>query len=430
MKQSGFQQMMTLWEQVHPVNAVQCAELSTSFDVGLLRSAVHRSLQKLEAAFSGGGWRLHFGSSDLAGGDVVETAVSSLNSDLDVEDFITGLMNHRFLDTHIPVRVGFFLQAETHVLWICYRHVVADARSIARLLQHIIEELTSEPGMDLPISLYRSESGSELLPIGHCQPGILSRIRLTLASLLKLQRCRRPSAPAKSLPRMQFRFHARDLPLECLKQQSKIHGSSVGELVSAAVLEWAGQRECSRTRPWATSVCVSVLADVASRATKGSESIFGQFICPFTIYAERRKSFPALVRDVGGQLRGEKNLRVALQNLEGLELNSFFLKLIPRCVGEFLQETLFPISAAVSNVNLNSMLPPSRYENLVTGYWRSTCATQFSPIIVCLTTCDRRCTLTSTHFTDVYDDDAVQNLGQHLKKRLFNFDPDSAGTTT
>ena len=136
MKQSGFQQMMRLWEQVHPVNAVQCVELSASFEFGRLQAAVQRSLQKLETTFSGGDWRLHFGGSDLTGADIVETSVPCLCNGHAVEEFITRLMNHRFLDTQLPVRVGYFLRAKIHVIWICYRHVIADARSIARLLQH------------------------------------------------------------------------------------------------------------------------------------------------------------------------------------------------------------------------------------------------------------------------------------------------------
>lgn len=425
MKQSGFQQMMRLWEQVHPVNAVQCVELSASFEFGRLQAAVQRSLQKLETTFSGGDWRLHFGGSDLTGADIVETSVPCLCNGHAVEEFITRLMNHRFLDTQLPVRVGYFLRAKIHVIWICYRHVIADARSIARLLQHIIEELSAPAGIDLPIGLSRIEAGSPLRPIGHCQSKVLTRIRLRLTTLLKLQRCTRPSSPGKTLRQMQFRFHARDLPLESLKQQARTYGCSVGELFSAAVLEWAGQQRDSALKwPWASSVCVSILADLTSRGTTGSESLFGQFICPFTIYNKKNAPFQSLVRSAGTQLRGERNLQIALQNLEGLKHNSQCLRMIPRRIGKFLQDMLFPISAAVSNVNLNSMLPSSRCHELVAGYWRSTCATPFSPIIVCLTTHGSRCTLTSTHFSDVYDEGSVQYLGQHLQKRLFNIDFD------
>ena len=77
------------------------------------------------------------------------------------------------------------------------------------------------------------------------------------------------------------------------------------------------------------------------------------------------------------------------------------------------------MSAAVSNVNLTGLLPPPRVPLSVQSYLRTTCATQFAQAIVCLTTHDGLCSLTSTHRDAVYGLAEMRRLGQHVVEMLF-----------
>jgi hypothetical protein len=146
---------------------------------------------------------------------------------------------------------------------------------------------------------------------------------------------------------------------------------------------------------------------------------FGQYICPFNIFDFGDTDFETRLETVHRQLRRNDSLIDGVLNLSGLGVNSFLLQFLPGRIAEIDQEFLFPIGGAVSNVNLNSMLPTSRLPSSVKTYWRSTCATQFGPVIVCLTTHGQFCTITTTHLNAVYTDSEIRQLGQLLRASLF-----------
>ena len=164
---TGFQRMMLFWERWHPVNAVQFIELEGEIDARSLRCAAERLLKQLESAFSGGAWRLGL--------------------------FVTKLMNQPFSDTELPIRVGVVKLREGTIVWLCYRHAIADARSISMLLGHLLEQL-STPQDDLSISLRKSDCPIEtILPGMNLRQKLLGRIKRAGLSLLTLQKsARRP----------------------------------------------------------------------------------------------------------------------------------------------------------------------------------------------------------------------------------------------
>jgi hypothetical protein len=161
---------------------------------------------------------------------------------------------------------------------------------------------------------------------------------------------------------------------------------------------------------------------MTSRSAELDGTAFGQLICPFMLYGDHSLSYSERVKCISDQLRGEDRFTTAVQNLHNMKLVVEGLKRVPRSAAVFLQDIMFPIAGAVSNVNLNAVLPQDDRGAVVGSYFRSTCATQFSPVIVCLTTCQDSCTLTSTHFTSYYPDEAIRELGQHLLNQMFGQD--------
>jgi hypothetical protein len=421
MKLTGFQSMMTFWERWHAVNAVQFVELDQTPDKDRLRTAVTATLRKLEQQSVDGCWRLRYGDPENGFAQVVEDRREVLHSDQELESFITKQMNRPFDNREIPVRIGVLNRDESTILWICYRHSIADARSIAMLMQHLLDELcsdsTSDPALRLTSVSMDHRTRSEDL----CR-GLYHRFTAAVRSLLALQKCVRRKPHVVGRFEMTFQLHGESLPLSTLRHRATGHNSTIGELLTASLLEWLHRSDgSSMASPRPQSRAVSVLGDLASRTDATARVAFSQNICPFTVIdAAPDASVEERVATVRQQLRGANNLTAAQDNLNGLLWNSQLLKLLPRPLAVRNQEILFPIAGAVSNVNLNAMLLPERTESHVTTYWRSTCATQFCPVIVCLTTFQDNCTLTSTHLNSYYSDSEIRSLGRFLLARLFD----------
>jgi len=422
MNLTGFQSMMKFWERWHAVNAVQLAELDRNVDIQQLQHAASRALQKLELKSGTGDWRLHYGFSANGFAHVVQMSREVIHSDRGLESFISEQMNRPFADSEIPVRIGVLDRDGLTVLWLCYRHLIADARSIALLMQHLMEELSPDSGTELKLQITpraATERDSK-----SARPVIDFRHRLTTAvrSLLALQQCVRRKPRVRGQFEMIFQFHGEKLPVSALRHRAAAHGATIGELITACLMDWLHRIDgSSADRPRSPARAVSVLGDLASRADATARTTFTQNICPFTVIdSASGASFEERVATIQKQLRGEENLTSARNNLNGLLWNSQLLKLLPRPLAIRNQECLFPIGGAISNVNLNTMLLPARTETHVKTYWRSTCATQFCPVIVCLTTHEDWCTITSTHLDSYYSDAEIRNLGQMLLSRLFD----------
>lgn len=422
---TGFQRMMLFWERWHPVNAVQLIELEGEIDARSLRCAAERLLKQLESAFSGGAWRLGFGGEAPNFGSVVQDDASVFQTDQDLALFVTKLMNQPFSDTELPIRVGVVKLREGTIVWLCYRHASADARSISMLLGHLLKQL-STPQDDLSISLRKSDCPIEtILPGMNLRQKLLGRIKRAGLSLLTLQKSARRPLIASGGYRMSFQIHGTLLPLSALLGVAAKTKATVGELLTAALLEWLQKKGGgSRGRPWAANRSVSVLADLTSRMDAEWKHVFGQYICPLTILDHGRPAlFAELLGVVGTQLKSRQTIEVGIQNLDAMAINSFHVarisRFLPQWFVQWEQNFLFPIGGAVSNVNLNMMLPEKNHKIPVRRYLRATCATPFAPVIVCLTTHKNACTLTSTNFEASCTRDEKHDLGQHLLDRLF-----------
>lgn len=190
----------------------------------------------------------------------------------------------------------------------------------------------------------------------------------------------------------------------------------------AAMLDWFVRED--RTVPysrWSPNRCVSVLADLAGRAEPKQPHLFGQYLSPLNIMVNSRRavSFGDIIQKVRAMAYSTHGIADSLRSLRGLSVNAFLVSRCPRAFANWYQEILFPVSGALSNVNLNSVLPTSRTPLPLVNYFRGTCATQFSPMILCLTTVKDTCTITTTHRDTVYSVDEMRDLVRHVIRHAF-----------
>lgn len=420
MRLSGFQKLMQSWERWHAVNAVQFVELRESIPLSRLRHAVEQLFRSLDEGSGGSSWRQDYGGKSPDFSEILDPDCVLIGDTKDLERLITQLMNRPFADSQLPVRCGIAETGSASFLWLCYRHSIADARSIAILLRFLLLSLFTDRGCDqdvraLNIGASMDEILQRRIPSSWWRNGAV-----IIQSLYALQKCARRPPQALGDYSMVFRHHGSGYSLSSLQRLARCSGYTVGELLTAAVLEWQIRTGGnSRLRPWASQRCVSVLADVTSRVGPEWRESFGQYICPLNVFHDcDSDSFEELLKVVRCQLQGTRQFDNAVRCLAGLAINSFFLKFLPGRVAQVDQELIIPVGAAISNVNLNSLIVTKQDDLPIVSYARSTCASQLSPVIVCLTTFQDSWTLTSTHFSACFSDDEISGLGEHLRFRL------------
>lgn len=426
---TGLQAMMAYWESLHAVNAVHVTEVSVEVTLADLQAATDRLFRKFLIA-GPGGWPSLAPHGLAAGGEVKACFhVLSQFESHPLESLITSLLNEPFADDEPPFRVGLAEQTGTRYLWLSYRHSIADSRSIAILLQNLLEELAWTGVDELPLGITRStQSLVDFFPKEARRTNFLRSIVPAIKTMWKLSRCHRRPPVDPTAFQMSFQVHAEQLKLSSLRERAKQLNATVGELVVAAMLEWFIQQDRPLPRnSWSPNRCISVLADLTSRAEPKQSNLFGQFLSPLNIVANsyRHLSFEELVLYVSQSAVTLNGITQNLRTLRGLQFNAFCLHKFSRSFANSQQEFSFPISGALSNVNISAILPAPRTPLPVINYFRGTCATQFSPMILCLTTVKETCTLTSTHRDSVYSDTEMRELARHVMNRAFGITADT-----
>lgn len=421
---TGMQAMMDYWERFHPINAVHVAEISQACSQDGLQTAVRRLFGKFLAADASQGWPMLTGDRDSIDRDItVQFCILPEASGHPLESLITDQLNRPFSDNELPIRVGLAHGRHSRYLWMSYRHAVADGRSVSLLMQNLLEELSWGSTGELPLLVERKRcSVSDLFPQKSRGAAGLRSVISSLKSLWSVGRCHRQHPVDPNSFRMSFQVHAEQLSLAALQRQAKSWMVSIGELVLAAMLEWFLQQDSSEPHSvWAPSRCLSVLVDLRGRAASKPLQQFGQYLSPVNITANYRRhvTFEDLLHQVRGKACSASAVANSLDSLRGLLFNSSLVRRMPRAFANRYQEFLLPVSGALSNVNLNTVLPPPRSDVSVANYLRGTCATQLSPMILCLTTIRDTCTLTTTHRDAVYSAEEMRSLVHWVMRRAF-----------
>ena len=420
---TGMQAMMAYWERLHAINAVHIAEVSYEISRTDLQAAGDRLFRKFFDA-EPGGWPT-LSANHSAEYHQIKARFDALpqNNSHPLEGIVTNLLNEPFGDDEPPFRYGLAENSRVRYLWLTYRHSIADSRSVAMLLQNLQEELAWTGYEELPLGIERTKlSLLDFFPQEACRTNLLRSLGPSINTLWKLNRChRRPPADPTDFE-MTFQVHADHLPLTQVRQRAKQLNSTVGELVTAAMLDWFIEQDRPLPRNiFSPNRCVSVMADLAGRAEPKRLHLFGQFLSPLNISANsyRQWSFEELVQNVSQSFRDRNSVTQNLRTLRGLRINSFLAQQLNRSFANAYQEFLFPVSGALSNVQMSSVLPPPRTPLSVDNYIRGTCATQFSPMILCFTTIKDHCTVTSSHRSTVYTNEEMRDLADHIMNRAF-----------
>lgn len=420
----GLQAMMLHWERMHPVNAVQFARLDRVFAAEAIVSAAGHVFRRL----ANRGRQASAGRPpDIAPHDDAEPAFEFQHRRFSgdwracAEHVVTAELNRGYGDTDPPWRI--LLLESPHdgqLVGMAYRHVVADARSIALLLHEIIRRAAApsaapsghevEVGEESLRNLYPEEFRWRRLP---------GMARTHARELWASRRAFRPPCADPRDLRMEFRMHG-NVPLQSLKDAARRHGATINDLVFAAILEWMACRFPPDRRGRRRDLAVAALADMACRAARPLPRAFGQYLSQYAVRlpAAPCTSFGHLVRQAAAASREAKRIGPLIHAARGFEIIAKSWDWIPILRRPELLPALIPVLAGVSNVHLAPVTRDSLAASVIRSYFRGTCVTHMLPMMLTLTTAGDVCTLTTSHRSAIFSSADMTSLARHLQDRL------------
>jgi hypothetical protein len=417
---NGVQEMMLRWEQQQPVNAAQVAWLKNSFRPSEIEAASARVLQRLlELGSDGGPCRRPGGERLFA------FRQATLPGDWrgPLQSAVTDELNTPCRPGESPFRISVFdVPRQGQFVMLAYRHVIADARSIALLLHEIIHQ-SVDPARGPPEFAPRigAHSLRELFPAAFHWSRLPAVAWNSINEVWKSRRCRKLPCANQNDLRMEFRIHQFSLPLESQQRLSRELRATFNDLLLASVLEWFAREFPSPRGSRRRELAAATIVDLCGRTAVPQPFVFGQYLSQFVVRAAVTAEMPfeVLVRLVARQTAAGKEITPLLLNVRSFEFLAREWDLLPRVRRPAHLPWALPVLAGVSNVNLGGIVGEAGEALPVRNYFRGTCTTNLLPMMLGITTMRDTCSLTTTHRPAIFTARQMDDLAAHVGERLF-----------
>jgi hypothetical protein len=416
----GLQAMMRRWENLHPVNAVHVAWLNDPAPVSRIEAAAERVFARL----------LQFSPRSIDRnlrnrGGLFDFRDLIVEGDwrCHLEQVVTCELNTPFQNDGPPFRIDVInVGKREQFVILSYRHVIADARAVALLLNEIIGQLTDPASQNSSLEVVVGRSNlCELFPAEfqwHRAPAV---VRHLAGEWWRSRRCVQLKPLDPNDLHMDFRVHQTKLPLATLKTLCHRHGATVNDLILASVMEWFASWLSDR-RDGRPDLAAATLVDLSSRGEPARPLAFGQFVSQFVVRAPvtAELSFAEIVRLVAEQTASQKQVRPLILNSISLGLLARLWDLLPFVRKPQHLASVLPLLAGISNVNLSGITSHGNLPSIVRNYFRGTCVTNLLPMMLSLTSVRETVSLTTTHRPVFFSADQMADLAAHVGRRLFN----------
>lgn len=396
-----FQQLMLQWERFAPYNAGQYFTLKQDVEQAHIAAAFRKTT-------------LSLGLQQI--GQHPDAPLTQVATGLD--EFVTSEMNHRFAPGDSPLR-GFVLHdiGRTHV-GVIYRHVVADSASIRLVMKRwfdLIVNPQAAPAFE-PVTLMRERFGGVWREHG------LALVRETAGEVMRMSRI-------KQVRRLRTNDPAQPVVWKNVDLGSHLIGKLVGYARAKRVkvndlFVAAAADACNRYLPHEESesrrdLAIGTIVDTRT-ADEDAHARFGLSLGVLqTIWRwQQMQTWETLLANASATAENARRreagrssqLRIAAAVWHGNRqtapsLATFYRK---RC----------PLSAGISNVNLNRGWPARHHPDPLVAYTRVSPLGPMLPIVFTPTTLGETLTLGYTYRSKIVPDSSAQRILSHFVERL------------
>jgi len=421
---NGLQKMMLRWESFHPLNAAHLLTLAGQPDVASVRNAVHAAVQWFlpgPVEFSGDGCSFRCLTE--------QSPQSYIQLDFHTsgqqppEQFTNALLqtelNRRFPEeSSSPFRFHIVTTgANRWYLLIIYRHVIQDSRATTALARCMLRHLRGAVPTDAAPPGFAREL-STLIPnfkrdgsLGKTLPRVLREICCGCISW-RAPRCF--AKPDVLVPDTDSEL----LPLSDVRLTSRDFGVTVHDLLLSATHEAIEETVCRSG--FRRRIGLYTPVDLRHETIPPVPEASGQILGGYTLRPRRRRgqSFADFVRQMAAETQQIKRSGVYRFYERHLEFMSNIWDCLPRWGNRVAGPGLVPVSALVSNVNLNTFLCDELASGQLQRYSRYTGTGIMTSMMLGLTTCGNTLEVSSTHHSVLFSQEQAAAIRQRVRYRL------------
>ena len=414
-----FQQTLLDWNDLHPYNEVHGVQVSAPLDPARLHRAIHDTLEF--HGLTGLTLNRKKGTFQYAGGPVtpvIKTISAPENPPEALRAEIEWQVNTPF-DSHgefQPFRYFVVTEKTSFSLGLVYFHAVADAVSIVRLLMDIYHAyLGQNPGQLPPRFNLRPGSG-RLNPLR-----LVKKLAAFPAHLALLRRCVR--AGYRNVNDGANRFEHFPLPPETLRallETAKAWNVTLNDLFIAVLLRCCAPGAAQRLHaPRRRRLAIGCIVNTRSEPGLADPAAFGLFLGSFIVAHEtpNNLSLEALAADVNRQTRRLKQRKDHV----GTSLEMLFSRWLPAFFSTERRKKLYqkhyPLRGGVTNLNLNSLVPPASGERPA-NYFRGVSTGPVTPLVLSVTTIGNIANIGLTFRATAFPDPDIEQLKNNFIKML------------
>lgn len=408
---NAFQRVLRHWEEAHPYNAAQVMEVRRETNVVAASAAWDRSLADL------GLGRVEMGRGAYHYASPRRTTLKLLDASTPLAAHLSAELNRPFSDPTEPPFRPFLLPDPTAGTWhlgVVYQHWVADSVAVRRLLRRWLLHTFAPARLDPTASLHATDG---YLALAGFAPGAETPGQTLLTLIrrhLRYRRVRKVKPVGSDDCRVAVLIGQADGVVNQLVAAAHATGVRANDLLLAAAARAADGRVPAQVRRNRPDLAVGSIVDLRPLVGGRLDDQFGLFLgFAETVCRPVDLASPvATVKAVARQSRMHRERGVWRSTLGWLVASLATRPFVPakRVYGFVRKET--PMSAGVSNVNLNRTWVAAESPGLIARYRRISPAGPLAPVVFSVTSLGDDLHLSLTYRTALFTADDAEALAK------------------
>lgn len=417
-KLNAFARVMRLWDEVHPYNAVQAMRLAGPADVERIDSAWRRTLAGMRIGHVQVNGDKFTHTAANPNDDRIRVRVISAGETLD--DVLSREMNTAFDPNECcPFRAFILSDGETHIAGVTYYHFAADSYSIRWLLREWLASMLDPKHQPAPANV-TSKGLWELFGPRAAKWELDDAVLGLLRYRTRFSRVRRCVTPMGTC-RLRVTLH--ELPQVdpgILASRAKERGVTMHDLLLAVFAQATDQFGATPATKNLDELSIGTVVDLRNSSPTDLRDQFGLFLgFTTTILRPRQlKSLPLLLKEVAAQNAWQKESKAAQKSMLRMGIGLVEAKMYSARRWSELYRDRMPVSAGISNVNMNREWTVAFHPATVIDYYRVAPPGPMLPMIVSPTTLGRKMQFLLTRQIEQIDDSSASRIVDFVTNRL------------
>ena len=417
-----FQRLVRQWDTVHPYNGGQAMHLAGTPDQALICDAWKQTISALKLGpvrVVNPRYEFVPDSTGAVDYDVEFVTDPSITFD----QYVSTAMNKPFPEKgELPFRPFVIHQSDqSFYIGVIYQHWIADSASIRLLMEEWFKRIYEPQSVvDQPVTLSK---GGYWWHFGRTR--LKARMMEQVLSLVRaFTRLRR----AKKL----MTKNSMDFSMKCLVRRlpdgivprlleiARRNGATLNDIFLLVMSDVADRFTTYRTAKARRDIALGTIVDLRPHSAKSMERVFGLYLGYANVLCNRRdlRSWPRLIRHIAVQTRVHKQVGAAQTGAVFMAVALATGKFIKGSASYRFYRNTMPLSAGISNVNMNNTWVNRHFPNQMLEYIRISPTGPIVPLVFTTTTMGNNLLYGMTYRCSLYSQERAMQMAALFESHL------------